>query len=76
MRIFDTTGVQTVKYQLCSCSPSAPSAQQILEAGWLQTASQSEVCETWALRAQFEKLGAFALRYSTLHALTTQYTAA
>ncbi|KAJ7863700.1 hypothetical protein B0H13DRAFT_2354000 [Mycena leptocephala] len=56
MRIFDTTRVQTVKYQLCSCSPSAPSAQQILEAGWLQTASQSEVCETWALRAQFEKL--------------------
>lgn len=60
MRIIDSGGVQTVKYRLCSCTPSPPSAQQILDAGWLQIAPQSEVCETWALRAKLAKLGVFA----------------
>jgi hypothetical protein len=58
MHICDSTGIQTVKYRHCTCERSASDAQQILDAGWLQETTGSNICETWALRAKLEKFGA------------------
>ncbi|KAJ7983079.1 hypothetical protein DFH06DRAFT_1318538 [Mycena polygramma] len=57
MRVFDTTGVHTVKYRFCTCLLALPHSEQILSAGWHAPGDQADVCETWGLLAQMSNLG-------------------
>ncbi|KAJ7456846.1 hypothetical protein B0H11DRAFT_2243726 [Mycena galericulata] len=61
MRVFDTSGVQTVRYRYCTCITPGKSAQeQFCGAGWhvVEVArTQTPTCETARLRAHLEKIG-------------------
>ncbi|KAJ7169415.1 hypothetical protein C8R46DRAFT_1033139 [Mycena filopes] len=44
MHIFDTAGVQKVRYRYCNCLNAVAEAQQLLDAGWHRAAPQSDCC--------------------------------
>ncbi|KAJ7433172.1 hypothetical protein B0H11DRAFT_1939756 [Mycena galericulata] len=60
MRVFDTSGVQTVRYRYCTCIAPGNSAQeQFRAAGWHVVAvagGQTPTCETARLRAHFKRI--------------------
>ncbi|KAJ7483695.1 hypothetical protein B0H11DRAFT_2231846 [Mycena galericulata] len=61
VRVFDTSGVQTVRYRYCTCTTPGHSAkEQFLEATWhvVKVAhTQIPTCETERLRAHLRKIG-------------------